>query len=93
MVFFYNKRKINSICKASVESFHWRFYFFYLFSFLPKLSQTFLYLEVEKATDQKFESKSRISILKIKWACQSAGVLPDRIPDKSKDNRSEDEQK
>ena len=39
MVFFYNKRKINSICKASVESFHWRFYFFYLFSFLLKLSQ------------------------------------------------------
>ena len=90
MVFFYNKRKINSICKASVESFHWRFYFFYLFSFLPKLSQTFLYLEVEKATDQKFESKSRISTLIIKWACQFAGVLPDRIPDKSKDNRSED---
>ncbi len=32
-----------------MELFHWRFYFFYLFSFLPKLSQTFLYLEVEQA--------------------------------------------
>ena len=61
-----------------------------LFLFLPKLSQTFLYLEVEKATDQKFGSKSRLNTLKIEWACQSAGVLSDRIPDKSKDNRSED---
>ena len=61
-----------------------------LFLFFPKLSRTFLYLEVEKATDQKFGSKSRLNTLKIEWACQSAGVLPDRIPDKSKDNRSED---
>ena len=52
-----------------------------------------MYLEAEKATDQKFGSKSRLNTLKIEWACQSAGVLPDRIPDKSKDNRSEDEQK
>ena len=34
------------------------FVFSNLFSFLPKLSQTFLYLEAEKATDQKFGSKS-----------------------------------
>ena len=65
-------------------------FFSNLFSFLLKLSQTFLYLEVKKATDQKFGSKSRLNTLKIEWACQSAGVLPDRIPDKSKDNRSED---
>jgi len=29
-----------------------------LFSFLPKLSQTFLYLEVEKATDQNLNQKA-----------------------------------
>ena len=36
-----------------------------LFSFLPKLSQTFLYLEAENATDQKFGSKSRLKTLKV----------------------------
>lgn len=36
-----------------------------LFLFFPKFSQTFLYLEVEKATDQKFGSKSRLNTLKI----------------------------
>ena len=41
------------------------FVFSNLFSFLPKLSQTFLYLEAEKATDQKFGSKSRLNTLKI----------------------------
>ena len=69
------------------------FIFLIFFSLFPKLSQTFLYLEVEKATDQKFGSKSRLKPLKIERACQSDGVLPDRIPDKPKDNRSEDEQK
>ena len=59
-------RELNDVNLSLIHIFHWRFYFFYLFSFLPKLSQTFLYLEVEKATDQKFESKSRISTLIIK---------------------------
>ena len=59
------KSKINSICKASVEYIPLAFLFFNLFSFHPKLSQTFLYLEAEKATDQKFGSKSRLKTLKI----------------------------
>lgn len=60
------KEKSIVFVRRQWSYFHWRFYFFNLFSFLPKLSQTFLYLEVEKAADQKFESKSRISTLKIK---------------------------
>ena len=51
-------RLFSTISWAIIQKFN-------LFLFLPKLSQTFLYLEAEKATDQKFGSKCRLSTLKI----------------------------